>query len=149
MTGFEKSILDIYYNYLKYWISGKKTDACMQFTAISIHRLFVTRFEKSGFHAHNKTHFSHQTIAVHIDWQFKQVLMLKVAWANFAVACFWGFSDIHNCLGHLPMAVYPLGKQTASCNSPHNWLMSLAMDLAALCDMWRWKWHQWMPFGWF
>ena len=26
-------------------------------------------------------------------------------------------------------------------------LMSLAMDLAALCDMWRWKWYQWMPFG--
>ena len=26
--------------------------------------------------------------------------------------------------------------------------MSLAMDFAALCDMWRLKWHQWMmPFG--
>ena len=26
-----------------------------------------------------------------------------------------------------------LGKQTANCESPHGWLMSLAMDLAALC----------------
>ena len=34
-------------------------------------------------------------------------------------------------------------------NSPHEWLISLAMDLAALCDMWRWKWHQWMLFDWF
>ena len=34
------------------------------------------------------------------------------------------------------MAAYPLGKQTAGCNSPHYWLMSLAMDLAALYDMW-------------
>ena len=28
-----------------------------------------------------------------------------------------------------------LGKQIADCESPHNWLMSLAMDLVALCDM--------------
>ena len=34
------------------------------------------------------------------------------------------------------MAAYPLDKQTAGCNSPHDWLMSLAMDLTALCDMW-------------
>ena len=32
------------------------------------------------------------------------------------------------------MAPYPLDKQTASCNSPHNREMSLAMDLAVLCD---------------
>ena len=31
------------------------------------------------------------------------------------------------------MATYPLGKQTAGYNSPHNWLMSLAVDLATLC----------------
>ena len=29
------------------------------------------------------------------------------------------------------MAAHPLEKQTASCNSPRDWLMSLAMDLAA------------------
>ena len=32
------------------------------------------------------------------------------------------------------MAPYPLEKQTAGCNSPHNWLMSMAKDFAALCD---------------
>ena len=35
------------------------------------------------------------------------------------------------------MAPYLLAKQTAGCNSAHNWLitvMSLALDLAALCD---------------
>ena len=31
------------------------------------------------------------------------------------------------------MAAYPLDKQTAGCNSPHNWLMSLAMDLCVIC----------------
>ena len=37
------------------------------------------------------------------------------------------------------MAPSSFGKQTANCESPQGWLMSLAMDLAALCDMWRWN----------
>ena len=73
--------------------------------------------------------------------------MLKVTRAAFAVTCFWGLSDIHQYLGHLEMAAYPLGKQTTSCNSLHDWLMSLGIDVAALCDMWRWKWYQWMSFA--
>ena len=63
--------------------------------------------------------------------------MLKVIQGSFAVARFLGLSDIHECSGGLQIATYPLDKQIAGCNSPHNWLMSLAMDLAALCDMWR------------
>ena len=39
--------------------------------------------------------------------------------------------------GRLQMAAYPLDKQTAGCNPPYDWLMSLAMDLTALYDMWR------------
>ena len=61
--------------------------------------------------------------------------MLKVAQATFAAACFSGLSDIHECLGVLQMIPSPLDKQTADCDSLHDWLMSLAMDLAALCDM--------------
>ena len=60
--------------------------------------------------------------------------MLKVAQAVFAVACFWGLSDVHECLGRLQMSTYPLDKQTAGCNLSHDLLMSFAMDLAALCD---------------
>ena len=63
--------------------------------------------------------------------------MVKVAKAAFAVAFFLGLLDIRKCLGHLQMAPYPLNKQIAGCISPHDWLMSLAIDLAALCDMWR------------
>ena len=33
------------------------------------------------------------------------------------------------------MAPSPLDKQISSCNSPHNWLMSLAMNLATLCGV--------------
>ena len=57
--------------------------------------------------------------------------MLKASQAAFAVACFWGLSDVHECSGHLQMAAYPFDKQTAGCNSSHDWLMSLAMDLTA------------------
>ena len=32
------------------------------------------------------------------------------------------------------MATYPLYKQTDGYNSPNDWLVSLAIDLAALCD---------------
>ena len=63
--------------------------------------------------------------------------MLKVGRAAFAVACFLGLSDVYECPGRLQMAACPLGKQTAGYNSPHDRLMSLAMDLTALCDMWR------------
>ena len=63
--------------------------------------------------------------------------MPKVTRAAFAVACFSDLSDVLECSGGLQMVTYPLDKQTASCNSPHNWLVCLAMDLAALCDMWR------------
>ena len=55
------------------------------------------------------------------------------------------FRCVHECLGYLQMAAYPTDKHTAGCNS-HDWLMSLAMDLVTLCDMWRLKWYQRMPF---
>ena len=60
--------------------------------------------------------------------------MLRVSQAAFAVACLWLVRS-HECLGHLHMVPPPPDKQTAGCSSPHNWLMSLAMDLAALRDM--------------
>ena len=40
-----------------------------------------------------------------------------------------------------------LQQETAHCNSPHDWLMSLAIDLAASCDMCIWKWHHYMLFA--
>ena len=59
--------------------------------------------------------------------------MLKVAQVTFAMeVC--QMSTSARCL---QMAPYPFHKQTASYNSPHDWLMSLTMDLAALSDMWR------------
>ena len=55
--------------------------------------------------------------------------MVKVSQDAFAVACFSGLSDVHEYSGHLQMAPYSLDMQIASCNSPHNWLMSEAMEL--------------------
>ena len=71
-------------------------------------------------------------IAVHINQQqFRQVFVLKGVQAAFAVACFRGLIGIHEYSGSLKMAPSPLDKQTAGCNSPHDCLMSLALDLAA------------------
>ena len=107
-----------------------------------------SNLRKASFHVHNsKKHFFHQIMPVHIFLQSSQVLVLKVAHAAFAVACFWGLRDIHEGTNVLQIAPSPLDKQTAGCDSPHDWLMSLAMHLAALCDIQTWKWHQWMLFG--
>ena len=49
------------------------------------------------------------------------------------MACFWGLSDVDSAQVVFNSFIH-LGKQTAGCRSPHEWLM-LAMDLAALCDV--------------
>ena len=106
---------------------------------------------KATFHAHNiKTHFSPSndtcshwlTIQAGIHAEsclgcFFCGLFLR------PVRCPWVLRSPSNCYIHIPF-----DKQTAGCNSPHGWLMSLAMDLDALCDMWWRKWHHWMPFSW-
>ena len=48
-----------------------------------------------------------------------------------------------------PASTHTTARQTASCISPHNWLVRLVMDLTAFCDMRTWEWHQLMPFGYF
>ena len=70
----------------------------------------ISEFEKAGFHAHNSHHY---IIAVYINKQFRQVLVLKVARAAFAVA---GLSDVHECSGDLQMAPSFLSNKTASYN---------------------------------
>ena len=63
--------------------------------------------------------------------------MPKVTRAAFAVTCFSGLSDVHECSGGLQMATYPLtSRQPAVIHHTPDWLVCLAMDLAALCDMW-------------
>ena len=100
---------------------------------------------KASFYVHNsKTHFHNsctcwQTIQPGIDAEsfprwFCCVLFLRL----FRHPWVLGFPS-NGCIS--------LGKQTAGCNSPHDWLMSMVKDLTALCNVWRWKWHQWMPFG--
>ena len=65
------------------------------------------------------------------------LILMKVEQSAFTQASFSSLSDIHECSGGLQMALSSLGKQTADYELPYDWLMSLAMDLAALCYMWR------------
>ena len=80
--------------------------------------------------------FHHHLIATSMNQQHMCLILLKVEQTAFTQASLSSLSDIHECLGGLQMAPSSLDKQTVGCNSPHNWLMILAMDLAALCDMW-------------
>ena len=87
--------------------------------------------------------FHHQLICVHINQQFRQVsLVLKVSQITLLWLVYSGLLDVHKCSDGLKMAPW-----TSSCNSPPDWLMSLAMNLAALYDMWRWKLLQQTLFG--
>ena len=62
--------------------------------------------------------------------------MLKVAQAAFVCDLFLRLVRHPRVLGLLQMTLYLLDKQTASCNSLHDWLMSLAINLVVLSDMW-------------
>ena len=63
--------------------------------------------------------------------------VFKVEQSGFTEASFLSLSDIHECSDGLQMVPSSLDKYTIGCDSPRDWLMSLAMDLAALCDMYR------------
>ena len=86
-------------------------------------------------------------LAISMDQHCMCSILLMVEQSAFTQASFSSLSDLHECSSGLQMIPSFLSKQTADCDSPHNWLMSLDMDLAALCDMWGWKWHQWESFG--
>ena len=86
-----------------------------------------------------KTHFS-SPFDSHINGPTAHVF--KYCWRLNSLLSLRSLSqEIYKCSGGLQMVPSSLDKQTADCDSPYDWLMSLAMNLAALCDMWRWKWH--------
>ena len=84
------------------------------------------------------THFSSSSVSyINAPTGYVFTILLKVEQSAFTQAFFSSLSGVHECSGSLKMAPSSSDKQTAGCESAHDWLMSLAMDLAALCDMWR------------
>ena len=81
-----------------------------------MHECDWIREAPASTHTTSRHTFHHQTIATHLNKQFSQVLVLNIAQADFVVACFCGFSDIHKYSGGLQMAPSPLDKQTTSSN---------------------------------
>ena len=84
-----------------------------------------------------KTHFLSPSVSYINGLTAHVLILLKLEQSAFTEASFSRLSDIQECSGGLQMAPSSLGKQTADCESPHDWLMGLSMDLAALCDMRR------------
>ena len=61
------------------------------------------------------------------------MLVLKVSQVAFAVACFWGLSNSYQLVfGWTLNGSISRDKHAASCKLSHNWLVSLAIVLAAL-----------------
>ena len=110
--------------------------------------LCVTRFAKRVLYMHSfKTHFLPLFVnyingpTAHVfntteAWTvcFHSGLFLKPVWCPQALG--WTSK-----IPHLSLESRQLTE------SPHTCLMSFSMDLAALCDMWRWKWHQCKSLG--
>ena len=71
----------------------------------------------------------------------------KVQQSTFTKVSFTGLSGIHKCLGGLQMAPTCPARQTASRESPQDWLVRLGIDVATFCDMWSRKQPELMPFG--
>ena len=85
----------------------------------------------------SKAHFSSSLIVTLIDQRYICVIQQNVKHSVFNQVSFPSLSSAHNSSGGLEMAASPLDWQSAGYNPPYDYLISLAMDIAALCDMWR------------
>ena len=90
-----------------------------------------------NMHTVSRHTFHHHLITTSINQQYMYVIQLEVKQSAFTQASFHSLSDVHECSGGLQMAPSLLDKQSAGCNSSHNWLMSLAMDIKHYsCFVW-------------
>ena len=88
-----------------------------------------------------KTHFHRHLLVASMDQQHMSLTLLKVEQPAFTQASFSSLSDVHKRLDGIQMAPFSLDVETPT-DLSHDWLMNFAMDLAALCDIWRCKWYQ-------
>ena len=63
------------------------------------------------------------------------VLLSTANQSAFSEAAFSGLSDVHERLGGLQLALVVIGEKQPGCNSSHNCLMILCIDLATFCDI--------------
>ena len=87
----------------------------------------MIRFVKRHTCTVSRHTFHRHLLATAIHQQDVCLILLKAEQSAFTQASFSSLSDIHECSGGLKMTPSSLDKQTAGCESPHNWLMSLAM----------------------
>ena len=59
--------------------------------------------------------------------------MPTVHLSAFAVAAFWGVSDVYKCPQCLQLALVAVNEKPPGCNSPHDCLVMLSIDLATFC----------------
>ena len=94
-------------------------------------------YRKGSYACSFKAHFSSLMIATSIDQRYIYVIQQNVKHSPFIQVSFPSLFGAHDSSGGLEMAPSPLDWESAGYNPPYDCLMSLAMDKAALCDMWR------------
>ena len=115
----------------------------------------LTGFEKNRLprsHVHNsKTHFSLSNDSCTHKPTFQAGIDVKCFPGCFCrlVSEAWVRRPrvVHECSGRLKMAPYipSISRQMAGIHHTNGWwVWPWIYNLAALCDMWKWKWHQWM-----
>ena len=118
-----------YYQYKQIW--PDPFSICEQYKCDQVcqNGSYTRTVSRHTFHRH--------LITTPMDQQHMCLILLKVDQSTFTQISFSSLSDIHECSGGLKMAPSSLDKERVSCNSPHDWLMSLAMNSAAYCNMWK------------
>ena len=86
--------------------------------------------KESYTHTVSRHTFYCHLLATSMDQKHICLILLKLEQSAFIQASLSSLFDIHKSFCDLRMAPSSLGKQTADCESPHDWLMSLPMDLA-------------------
>ena len=74
------------------------------------------------------TFFTWHLIGTSMDQQHIRLILLKVEQSAFTQASLSSLLDVHKYLGGLQMALSSLEKQTANCDSPHEWLINLTIN---------------------
>ena len=92
--------------------------------------MWLDLWKASSMHKTAIHTFHHQTITVHINQQFRQVLVQKFAQAAFVVTCFEAFQIPMSAWFVFKWLHFPLtSRQPAVIYHTDNWMMSLAMGV--------------------
>ena len=100
---------------------------------------YVTRVAKKGSYTRTVSRhtFHCHLLVISMHQQHMCLMLLKVEQSVFTQASFQACLVSTSAWVAFKWFCLPLASRQPGCESPYDCLMSLAMDLATLCDVWR------------